>query len=253
VQYGVESDPAVSCPVDGFFCASTFLASAWPSPVGRDSGRRCRPPICSCAPPPFIVLTLFIVLHRTWHLVSQFDPFINQNLSFLHHVKKLLSGVDRLSQDLHLLFAGPSPEFTSRGGPKIRRGNIFKIQYWVYAATGGPNVKWGAPIPNGGPGTTGPPAGNGPGCSSPAWPGSKVERLLSYYGRCPLTSFPAMIPALLKPIPKRANPVNISRMRRTSSFRNPGFLRNVNTKSRLFPDLNFSEWHTQVKYRHYNS
>ena len=37
------------------------------------------------------------------------------------------------------------------GGPKTRRrgqkpeggGHIFKIQYWMYAATGRPNVKWG--------------------------------------------------------------------------------------------------------------
>jgi len=30
------------------------------------------------------------------------------------------------------------------GGPKTRRGgHIFKIQYWMYVATGGPNVKWG--------------------------------------------------------------------------------------------------------------
>jgi len=43
-------------------------------------------------------------------------------------------------------------------GPKTRRGrHIFKIQYRMYAATGGPNVKWGAPILNGGSGTTGPP------------------------------------------------------------------------------------------------
>ena len=42
--------------------------------------------------------------------------------------------------------------------PKTRRGgHIFKIQYWMYVATGGPNVKWGAPISNGGGGTTGPP------------------------------------------------------------------------------------------------
>ena len=33
---------------------------------------------------------------------------------------------------------GPSPGCSSRGG------HIFKIQYWMYAATGGPNVKWGA-------------------------------------------------------------------------------------------------------------
>jgi len=31
-------------------------------------------------------------------------------------------------------------------------GHIFKIQYWMYAATGGPNVKRGAQISNGGDG-----------------------------------------------------------------------------------------------------
>jgi len=42
-------------------------------------------------------------------------------------------------------------------GPKIRReGDIFKIQYCMYAATGGPNMKWGA-------GHQWPPAGDGPG------------------------------------------------------------------------------------------
>jgi len=31
---------------------------------------------------------------------------------------------------------------TQKEGPKTRRGgNIFKIQYWIYAVTGGPNVK----------------------------------------------------------------------------------------------------------------
>ena len=49
------------------------------------------------------------------------------------------------------------------GGAKNQKGcHIFKTQYWIYAATGGPNVKWGAPISNGGPGTTGPPAGDDP-------------------------------------------------------------------------------------------
>jgi len=33
---------------------------------------------------------------------------------------------------------GPSPGVSSRGG------HIFKIQYWMYAATRGPNMKWGA-------------------------------------------------------------------------------------------------------------
>ena len=43
--------------------------------------------------------------------------------------------------------AGPSPGFSSRGarnqkeGPNTRRwGHIFKIQYWMYVATEGPNV-----------------------------------------------------------------------------------------------------------------
>jgi len=52
---------------------------------------------------------------------------------------------------------GPSPGVSSRGG------HIFKIQYWMYAATRGPNMKWGAQISNGGPSTTGTPAGDGPG------------------------------------------------------------------------------------------
>ena len=45
---------------------------------------------------------------------------------------------------------GPSPGFNSRGakkqmeGPKTgRRGHKFQIQYLMYAATEGPNVKWG--------------------------------------------------------------------------------------------------------------
>ena len=41
-------------------------------------------------------------------------------------------------------------------GPKTRRGgHILEIQYGMYAATGEPNVKWGTPISNGGPGTSG--------------------------------------------------------------------------------------------------
>jgi len=47
--------------------------------------------------------------------------------------------------------SGPSPGFSSRGG------HIFKIQYWMYAATVGPNVKWGVPISNGGAGHHWPP------------------------------------------------------------------------------------------------
>jgi len=46
--------------------------------------------------------------------------------------------------------SGPSPGYSSRGGQKPKRGaknqkggHIFKTQYWIYAATGGQNVKLG--------------------------------------------------------------------------------------------------------------
>ena len=43
------------------------------------------------------------------------------------------------------LAAGGAKE--QKEGPKTRSGgHFFEIQYWMYAATGGPNVKWGAPI-----------------------------------------------------------------------------------------------------------
>jgi len=55
-------------------------------------------------------------------------------------------------------------DLAAGGGQKPEGGaHIFKIQYWIYVATGGPNVKWGgtdfkwggrAPLP--------PPAGDGP-------------------------------------------------------------------------------------------
>jgi len=66
--------------------------------------------------------------------------------------------------------AGPSPRFSSRGaknqkeGPKTRRGgHIFKIQCWMYAATGGSDVKWGGADFKRGAGHHWPPAGDGPG------------------------------------------------------------------------------------------
>jgi len=57
---------------------------------------------------------------------------------------------------------GPSPGFRSKGVQKPQGGHIFKIQYWMYATTGGPNMKWGAQILNGEAGTTGPGAGDDP-------------------------------------------------------------------------------------------
>jgi len=35
-------------------------------------------------------------------------------------------------------------DLAAGGGAKTRRGgHIFKIKFWMYVATGGPNVKWG--------------------------------------------------------------------------------------------------------------
>jgi len=39
--------------------------------------------------------------------------------------------------------AGPSSGFSSRGAKNQKGDYIFKIQYWMYVATGEPNVKWG--------------------------------------------------------------------------------------------------------------
>jgi len=48
-----------------------------------------------------------------------------------------------------LAAGGQKPE---RGAKNQKGGHILKIQYWIYAATSGPNVKWEAPISNGGAG-----------------------------------------------------------------------------------------------------
>jgi len=45
----------------------------------------------------------------------------------------------------------PVARMEQQGRPKTRRGgHILKTQYWMYAATAGPNAKWGALISNGG-------------------------------------------------------------------------------------------------------
>ena len=50
------------------------------------------------------------------------------------------------------------------GGAKNQKGgHIFKIQYWMYEETGGPNVKWGGTDFKWGAGHHWPPAGDGPG------------------------------------------------------------------------------------------
>jgi len=54
-------------------------------------------------------------------------------------------------------------------GPKMRRGDhILKIQYWMYAATGGPNVKWGGRAP------LAPPVGDDPDLNSQAQFGEPI-------------------------------------------------------------------------------
>jgi len=51
--------------------------------------------------------------------------------------------------------AGPSPGCNSKGDKNQKGGHIVKIQYWMYAATGEPNVKWRwLRFQMGGPGTT---------------------------------------------------------------------------------------------------
>ena len=55
---------------------------------------------------------------------------------------------------------GPSPGFSSRGG------HIFKIQYWMYVANGGPNVKWGGTDFKWGAEHHWPPTGDGPGINT---------------------------------------------------------------------------------------
>ena len=60
----------------------------------------------------------------------------------------------------NLAAGGQKPE----GGAKNQKGggHIFEILYWMYAATTGPHVKWGAQISNGGAGTTASPSGDDP-------------------------------------------------------------------------------------------
>ena len=70
----------------------------------------------------------------------------------------------------HVQYTGQSPVFSSRGAKKPEGGainqkgrHIFNIQYWMYAAAGGPNVKCGwHRFQMGGLGTTAPPAGDDP-------------------------------------------------------------------------------------------
>jgi len=83
--------------------------------------------------------------------------------------KAKLPLVPRLIGDQITIEAGPSTGLSNKGGQKPEGGaknqkgsHIFKILYWMFAAAKGPNVKWGAHISNGGPGTTGTTAGDGP-------------------------------------------------------------------------------------------
>jgi len=71
--------------------------------------------------------------------------------------------------------SGPSPGFSSRGGKKTegaknqKWGHILKIQYWMYVATKGPNVKWGGIDFKWGFGNRWPPAGDVPGANALAF------------------------------------------------------------------------------------
>jgi len=72
-----------------------------------------------------------------------------QNLSLSSHVGRCRQLSGKLSSKE--INTGPSPGFSSREGQKPeggdinqKGGHIFNIQYWMYAATGGPNVKVGS-------------------------------------------------------------------------------------------------------------
>jgi len=65
--------------------------------------------------------------------------------------------------------AGPSPRFSSRGGHKPKGGaknqkggHILKYSIGCMQQQGGQTRNGGKPISKGGPGTTAPPAGDGP-------------------------------------------------------------------------------------------
>ena len=53
-------------------------------------------------------------------------------------------------------------DFAARGGQKAQGGLHYLIQYWMYAATGGPSMKWGTQIWNGDAGHHSLPAIDGP-------------------------------------------------------------------------------------------
>jgi len=83
-------------------------------------------------------------------------------------------------------------KYQKEGSKPRRGGNILKIQYWMYAATGGPNVKWGAPISNGGFQAPLPPAGDGPALSQ------------KYFSPTLITSMSSVIHHILVKIPTKS-------------------------------------------------
>ena len=97
----------------------------------------------------------FICLsHSVWSSFYILVPFCN--IALMPPVAAR-DEIGREGCEISSLVACPSPRFSSRGAKNQMEGqkkgrHIFKIQYWMYAATGGPNVKWGAPISNGGAG-----------------------------------------------------------------------------------------------------
>jgi len=68
-----------------------------------------------------------------------------QELNQLMEIDLLTSGFPEIfgfKQDRRQDLAAGEPK-TRRMGQKLERGLIFKIVYWMNAATRGPNVKWG--------------------------------------------------------------------------------------------------------------
>ena len=84
----------------------------------------------------------------------------------------------------------------------------------MYAATGGPNVKWGAPISNGGPGTTGPLAGDGPD-THPQWP-SREEPGSGLTASAPVSDVSA--PACTNGVWPPLRPVSVAQKNKPSTM-----------------------------------
>ena len=110
----------------------------------------------------YAIFVKFVLLSPFSNNMSQFpeNPCVQTASQFVMHFPERFKMLCLASDVLYVEFAletGPSPGFSSRGAKNQKRGHIFKIQYWMYAAPGGPNVNGRHRFQMGRAGTTGPP------------------------------------------------------------------------------------------------